>query len=89
VEHADIWVIERRDRLSLARETVAKSLVRYFESYNPAQTRVAALIHRAHATPPDGLQDLIGTKLVASIEVHTLSILLSLIDLDKPQGHPD
>jgi len=58
-------MIQRGDRVHLAREAVAEALVGNLYGHVAAHPGVAGAVHFAHATRAEGSLDAIGTQLSA------------------------
>jgi hypothetical protein len=69
VEHADVRVVQRRDRPRLALEAlshfgvIGKTRGEYFDGDGPFQSRVGGLVHLPHAALTNQGQDFIWTQL--------------------------
>jgi len=62
VQNADVWVIQRRDRARLPLESFRRLILGYFDSDNSVQPSIAGLVHFAHPTGADGLEDFVGAE---------------------------
>jgi hypothetical protein len=79
VELADVWMIQRRNRPSLAREALAELGFGGLDGDDAVEPGVASLPHLSHAPRADLREDLVGPEFCAGRERHT-RIELSLAD---------
>ena len=74
---ANVWVVQRGNRVSFAAKTLAEVLGGNFDGYIPAQPRISRAIHLAHAARAECGGNFIGTKLCTWGERHKLARLYS------------
>src|ERR1700741_694175 len=72
---ANVWVVQRGNRVSFAAKTFADVLGGNFDGYIPAQPRISRAIHLAHAARAECGANFIGTKLCTQGERHKLGRL--------------
>ena len=62
VQMANVWVVQRGNRVSFAAKTFAEVLGGNFDGYIPAQPRIARAIHLAHTARAECGGNFIGTE---------------------------
>ena len=70
VERTNVGMIQRRDGVGFALETLAELGVGNFDRDVAIQARVVRLVHFSHSALADGRKDFIGAEFVAGGERH-------------------
>ena len=73
---ANVGMIQSRDRPGFLLETIGEILVRDFDRYVAAETRVAGAINLAHSTGADQRKDFVGSQTSPGGKPHGVRIIL-------------